>query len=58
MLSGMDARQHDDVIFTISQAILDARYAPPKRRRWRGAKATMKTWSKPPAPYYSTPKDP
>jgi hypothetical protein len=33
MLSGMDARQHDDVIFTISQAILDARYAPPKRRR-------------------------
>jgi hypothetical protein len=29
----MDARQHDDLIFTISQAILDARYAPPKRRR-------------------------
>ena len=33
MLSRMDARQHDDLIFTISQAILDARYAPPKRRR-------------------------
>jgi hypothetical protein len=29
----MDARQHDDLIFTISQAILDARYALPKRRR-------------------------
>jgi hypothetical protein len=30
MLFRMDARQHDDLIFTISQAILDARYAPPK----------------------------
>jgi hypothetical protein len=35
MLSGMDARQHDDVIFTISQAILDAKppapyYSTPK----------------------------
>lgn len=29
----MDARQHEDLIFIISQAILDARYAPPKRRR-------------------------
>jgi hypothetical protein len=43
----MDARQYDDLIFTISQAILDARYAPPKRRRWRGAKALTKTWSRP-----------
>ena len=33
MLSRMDARQHDDLIFIISKAILDARYAPPKRRR-------------------------
>ncbi len=33
MLSRMDARQHQDLILTISQAILDARYAPPKRRR-------------------------
>jgi hypothetical protein len=33
MLSRMDAREHDDLIFIISQAILGARYAPPKRRR-------------------------
>ena len=33
MLSRMDARQHEDLIFIISQAILDARYAPPKQLR-------------------------
>lgn len=29
----MDARQHDDLIYTIVQALMDARYQPPKRRR-------------------------
>jgi hypothetical protein len=33
MLSRMDARQHDDLIYTIVQALMDARYQPPKRRR-------------------------
>ena len=33
MLFRMDAREHQDLIHTISQAILDARYAPPQRRR-------------------------
>ncbi|MGZ9083111.1 MAG: hypothetical protein ACXW3U_13565 [Rhodoplanes sp.] len=33
MLTRMDAREHHDLIFTISHAILDARYAPLKRRR-------------------------
>jgi hypothetical protein len=29
----MDARQHDDLIYTIVQALMDARYEAPKRRR-------------------------
>lgn len=33
MLFRLNARQHDDLIFTISQAVLDERYQPPKRRR-------------------------
>lgn len=37
MLSRMDARQHRDLIHTIVQALMDARYAPLKRRKsaWR-----------------------
>jgi hypothetical protein len=44
----MDARQHDDLIYTIVQALMDARYEAPKRRRSaRGTKAMTKTWSRP-----------
>jgi hypothetical protein len=32
MVAGMDAR-HDDLIHTIVQALMNARYAPPRRRR-------------------------
>jgi hypothetical protein len=37
MLSRMDARQHRDLIHTIVQALMDARYTPLKRRKsaWR-----------------------